>query len=48
MKNSKKNQLGFTLTELCIVIWGLLCLVFGLGITAFVIWAVYRLVTHFT
>lgn len=42
-----KNQRGYTLVELLIVLWFGLCAIAGVAVVVTVIWAIIKLVQHF-
>ena len=44
----KRKQSGYTLIELLMVLWFLIVAGIGLTVIGTVIWAIIKLVTHFT
>lgn len=44
----KSKQAGFTLMELLMVLWFLIVATVGLTVVGVIIWAIIKLVTHFT
>lgn len=44
----KNKQAGYTLMELLMVLWFLIVAAVGLTVVGVVIWAIIKLVTHFT
>lgn len=42
-----KNQRGYTITELLIVLWFIACATLAVGLVGTIIWAIIKLVQHF-
>lgn len=42
-----KNQRGYTITELLIVLWFIACAILATGLVGTIIWAIIKLVQHF-
>lgn len=43
-----KKQRGYTVVELLIALWALIIVAAGISIIGVVIWAIVKLVSHFT